>query len=395
MLVLAITLSFSKEDEMYGIIADFLQHGVRRFTGCRTVVDKISFNLLKGWRIDVAGMIDRKNIHYIIAVEAKNEISPESILQAISQAEMYQKTCNEVYIALPNDGVNNFKRNTRNEWERIINLCKVKGIGIIGVGMQWQDCKIVNEAVRIPRYNDLYEDILNQLDFETLESFEGFDECDFDYFIGRADNREDVLKKKIQFLVEEIKHHMLSKPRNFPAIDPRELVVELPPRGFRRDGCWFFVAQVERKRLASVPHFTFHVDDEGVSCMLTLQSIKTTNTFVQKLRTKRDEFLAILKELHDIDEDYKLKIWEQIPEKGKPRRPQWSWHTICSFNVGYIDQNVVKLILNKLSNIKYSIIRVLCSPIKRGKSKLYTTEVVTRCTEWIKELQDMYSFLIT
>lgn len=383
-------MSFSTEDKMYGIIEDFLQHE-RRFTGCKTVVNKISFNLLKGWRIDVAGIIKKNN--YIIAVEAKNRISPESILQAISQAEMYQKTCNEVYIALPNDEIDNLKKNNRVEWERIVDLNKVKGIGIMGVGMQWQDCKILNEAVRIPRYNDLYIDIVNQLDFETIASFDGFEERDLDYFIGQADDRAAVLKKKIQLLVEEIKYQMLSNPRDFPAIDSRQLVVELPHRGFRKDVCWFFVAQVERERLAYVPHFTFHVDDEGISGMLSLQSIKTTNMFIKKLGSERDRFLSILKQLHSINEDYKVKIWEQIPKKG--RRSQMPWRSICSFNVGYVDENVVKLILDKLSSTRFPVVRVVCPPIRRGDKRLYTNDVVTTCTGWIKELQDMYSFLIS
>jgi len=384
-------LGFSKEDKMYSVIADFIQRE-RRFVGCEAVVDKISFNLLKGWRIDVAGIIEKRN-KYIIAVEAKNEISPVSILQAISQGEMYQKTCNEVYIALPNDEIDDFRKNSRIEWERIIDLCRVKGIGIIRVGMRWQDCKILIEATRIPRYNDLYRDIANQLDFETLKTFSGFEERDFDYFIGKDDDRAVVLKKKVQLLVKEIKRHMLNKPRDFPAMDPRKLVVELPQRGFRKDICWFFVAEVEKEGLAYAPHFTFHVEEEGVSCMLSLQSIKTTNMFTEKLSTERDKFLTLLKELHAVSEDYKLKIWEQIPKKG--RRSQMPWRSMCSFNVGYVDEDVVKLIIGELSRVRYPVVRILCPPLGRNDKRLYTSDIVTRCTEWIRELQNIYAFLTT
>lgn len=384
-------LGFSKESEMYNIIAEFLKHE-HQFAGCETAQDKITFNLLKGWRIDVAGIIKKRD-NYIIAVEAKDEIYPESILQAISQAEMYQGTCNEVYVALPSDEIYDFRKENKNDWESITDLCKVKGIGIISVGMRWQDCKILNEATRMPRYNELYEDIVNQLDFETLGSFEGFEECDFDLFIGRADGREGIVKKKVELLVKKIKQRMLSMPRDFPAIDPRKLVVELPPRGFSRRGCWFFVAEVERKRLPYVPHFTFHVDNDGVSCMLTLESIEITNTFTRKLENETKRFLSILKELHKVHEEYELKIWEQIPEKGKPRRSQWGWHTICSFNVGYVNQDAATLILTRLSNVRYPIVRVLCPPIYRGNPILQKTIVVSQCTEWIKELQEIYSFL--
>ena len=382
-------LSFSREDRMYGIIADFLQHE-RRFSGCRTVVNKVYFNLLKGWRIDVAGLIEKKN-NYIIAVEAKKDISPESILQAISQGEMYQKTCNEVYIALPSDEIDNFKKENKTEWENIVDLCRVKGIGIIRVGTQWQDCRILNEAMRIPRYDNLYREIVNQLNFETLESFQGFEEHDFDYFIGIADEKAAVLKKKIQLLIEKIRHSMLSKPRDFPAIDPRKLVAELPLKGFRRDFCWFFVAEVGREKVAYVPHFTFHVDQEGVSCMLSLQTIRTTDKFVEKLRNQRDDFLDALKRLRDVSEEYKLKIWEQVPKKG--RRSQMPWRSTYSFNVGYIDEDVVELILSKLASIRYPVVRVLCPPVKRDDSRLYTNEIAEKCTDWIKELQEIYKFL--
>lgn len=383
-------LSFSNEDEMYPIIADFLHH-YHQFRGCKAVENKITFNLLKGWKIDVAGIIEDRN-NYLIAVEAKNEISASSVLQAISQAEMYQKICNEVYIALPRDEITRFKDTNRIDWERITDLCRVKGIGIMSVGDQ--ECDVIEKAMRLPRFSDLYEDIVNQINLETLESFQGFTERDFDYFIERAEGRRDVVKKKIQLLIQAIKHQILSNPRDFHAIDTKKLVAELPKRGFGRHGCWFFVAEAEKRRLPYIPHFTFHVNsEEGVSCLLTLETIRTTDKFIQKLQTEEDKFLGILERLHDKDEDYELKIWEQIPEPGKPRRSQWDWHEICSFKVGYIDQSVIHLLLKKLSNTKYPIVRLVCPPVLRGDRRLYSEEIVTVCTKWIKDLQGLYAFL--
>jgi hypothetical protein len=382
-------MSFAEESEMYDRIARFLEH---RFPGCETVVNKIRFDMLKGWKIDVAGIIHKESKH-IIAVEAKNDLSPENVLQGISQAEMYQKACNEALIALPADNIEDFKKNSRDDWERITDLCKLKGIGIISVAEQWEDCRVLHEAMRVQRYNDLYDDILNQLEYETLKSFGGFEELDFDYFIGRADQRESLVKKKIELLVKEIKSEMLANPRDFPAVDPKKLVISLPSTGFRKGGCWFFASEVEKKKLAYFPHFTFHVDNDGVSCALNLgESAKTTKTLIAKTKKDTQQFLEILRKLSKIDENYMLKIWEQIPEKGKPRRPQWSWHTICSFNAGYLDKDTFKVVLELLAKKKYPIIRILCPQVGRGDSTLYSREIVNICTTWVKELQDAYSF---
>ena len=86
-------LSFDSEEEMYSVIADFFK---RQFPQYKPVVNKITFDLLKGWKIDVAAICQEKNNH-VVSVEAKNDVSPKSILQGISQAEMYQKASNEAF----------------------------------------------------------------------------------------------------------------------------------------------------------------------------------------------------------------------------------------------------------------------------------------------------------
>jgi hypothetical protein len=283
-------MSFSKESDMYNNIAEFLKN---HFPGCKTVIDKITFDMLKGWKIDVVGIIHKRN-NYVIAIEAKNDMSSGSILQGISQAEMYQKACNESYIALPSDGISDFRKSNKDDWDRIIDLCKLKGIGILSVEMQWQDCRILCEAMKVERYLDLHEDILNQLEYETLTNFEGFEESDFDYFTGRADWRKPVLRKRIELLVEEIKREILANPRDFPAIDSRKLVVSLPSTGLRDHGCWFFAAEVEREKLAYSPHFTFNIDNSGVSCELNLGESQITNTkFIPKISSHLKDFLAL------------------------------------------------------------------------------------------------------
>ena len=61
----------------------------------------IKFNLLKGWTIDVVGIKTEDGRKEVVAVEVKNRVSPLSVMQALSQAEIYQKACTKVYIAFP------------------------------------------------------------------------------------------------------------------------------------------------------------------------------------------------------------------------------------------------------------------------------------------------------
>lgn len=122
-------MSFSKEEEMYPIIRKFLESEF----GCKAVEEKTRFTLLKGWRIDVAGIVKENGTPRIISVEAKNGIGPYTVLQGISQAEMYQKVATIVYLAFPEEKIYHFRKRNEKDWNRITNLCKSKGIGILSV----------------------------------------------------------------------------------------------------------------------------------------------------------------------------------------------------------------------------------------------------------------------
>lgn len=373
---------------MYDVIADFLR---QQFPACKTVINKITFDLLKGWKIDVAAILQNRN-NYVVSVEAKNDVSPESILQGISQAEMYQRASNEAYVALPLDDVEHFKRTKRDDWNRVVDFCKLKGVGVIGVCEGWQDCKVLLEAMRIDRFTDLRDNILNNLELETLASFEGFGETDFDYFTGRAKNRKEIVRRKIELLVEEIKHYILANPREYPEINTQKLVAELPPRGLQKDFCWFFIAETEKRKISSSIHFTFTIENSGISCILTIaQTNPRAKLFIEKLNSDTETFLGVLKEIGHANRDYVLDIHEQIPEPKK-RRPDWPWFKVLSVENSHLNKDVVKALTAKLSEVKYPVIRLISPPIEREKAVLLKGDIIKKCAEPIRIMQRAYGY---
>jgi len=86
----------------------------------------IKFDLLKGWTIDVSGIKGNE----IIAVEAKNDLGAQTILQAISQAEMYKNACTRVFIAFPQADL----KENQVILQDIQRLCQARGIGLLSVG---------------------------------------------------------------------------------------------------------------------------------------------------------------------------------------------------------------------------------------------------------------------
>lgn len=111
----------SKSEEiLYPVVAEFLKR-----KGYDVKIDSpkgsgIKFDLLKGWTIDVVGIKPVGRRKEVVAVEVKNHVTPSSVLQALSQAQMYQNACTKVYIAFPitawdkeenTDAVEEVKRN--------------------------------------------------------------------------------------------------------------------------------------------------------------------------------------------------------------------------------------------------------------------------------------------
>lgn len=86
-------LSLPTEKEMYPAIEKFL-----KAKGCdRTLIEGVSFDSVKRWIIDVAGIKGAR----IYAVEAKPKLNFDSFLTALTQVRFYKQACTHVYVCLP------------------------------------------------------------------------------------------------------------------------------------------------------------------------------------------------------------------------------------------------------------------------------------------------------
>jgi len=119
------------EESLYPVVADYFKR-----QGYDVRVDSpkgsgIRFDLLKGWTIDVVAMKPRGERKDLVAVEVKNKVSPMSVLQALSQAEIYQNACTKVYIAF---SVSEWdKEENTDAVKEVKELCQSRGIGILKI----------------------------------------------------------------------------------------------------------------------------------------------------------------------------------------------------------------------------------------------------------------------
>jgi len=379
-------MSFKKEKDMYAILASYINED-NRFKDFYAVINKIKFKLLKGWKIDVAGYnINNENI---IAIEAKKDIGPYSVMQAISQAEMYQKITNEAYVAFPESDIITLRRESIDEWNNILNICRNKGIGIISVN--YDTCRIINEALRKLNHEDIYNDVKSQLEYETLNEFNGFKYEDFHFFNGYAEERKYLLREKIELYVESIKNYILTNPNDYQSFDSRKLVVELPSRGFSHTSCWFFIAEVERINISRVPHYNIKIDGESISCCVNLETLKTTNYFKNNVNENYSSFKRIINNLHKKSDEYNIKILEAIRMKG-PYRSSWPWKHRYTINSGSIEYLSKDVFVKMLDQLKYPVIRFFAPSINANDEIINTYKVVNQICEYIRDLQTIYDF---
>jgi len=339
---------------------------------------------------DVAGIIERKDLNpEIVGVEAKNDLGPQTVLQAISQAEMYQKVCSRSYMALPSDEIDRLRKQAIEDWMQIVNLCKSKGIGILSVGDE--DCNELEKPLGIDhiQINKIYEDMIEQFDRLLTTRFKGFDDKDHEYFLGHNDGRKFLVKRKIELLLQEVKSTMLARCTALPYIDPRKLQVEIG--SFSGYHCWCYISQESRKSLPYHTHFTLNIDKSGLDLVLNME----TKTPVIKFRDRiSKEPNVFIKAIDDLSEEVELMVWEQIPQKGKPYRYQWIWWKICAFPKLYIDKKVVDFIIDKLNSLPYTIVRFGYSPqlYDWTNPEMNSEELVSGIFSIIEEFQEIYNF---
>lgn len=283
-------MKFKKEEDMYDVIGKYFEQN-----DYLIIIDKprgsgIKFDVLKGWRIDVAGFKKDNNTTEVIAVEVKNNLGAQSVLQAISQAEMYKRGCNKVYVAFPKDDFDS--KNNKDVVAEIYELCSTKGIGILKVG---KSCKeVVSAATSYPKI-DTYTSIINQ--FQS-DKFQGFDVEDFARsYLDDAD----LVRYKFILLKEEMERRL--KPK-------RLILTHEPTLDSWRFS--FVDNSLKDKRYFDVPHFSIVWWDYGVMCELFLRSSTYLNALKVKVKNDDSQFYKILKQLKKSRYSYEIKIKERV-----------------------------------------------------------------------------------
>jgi len=373
-----------KEVELYPIVKRFLNS---RF-GCVSVEDKVVFNLLKNWKIDVVGMVRENSEVGIIAVEVKRTIRPDTFLQAVSQAEMYQKVSKLAYIAFPESEILEYRRSFPEDWEKMINIAKAKGIGVLSIGAK--NCTVVEEAIEFPQNLEVYKDIIYQIEEYTTDTFSSFTHEDFDYFLRKEEKRKNLVKRKIALFLRKLKSKILNNCADFPSIDPKKLHVEMG--NFYPDGCWCYISQEPKSILSQHPHFTIGIDGQGISLCINMESDRAVARFLRKAKSDQNALLEILQNLN---EEYFLKIFERVPPPESPKAPHfmWDWIPVYVLYAPYIDKHALALVIRKLENLQHSVVRLYCANYNRDSEIIYSPQLIGEIFELLKESQTFYSWI--
>jgi hypothetical protein len=374
-----------REQSLYPIVKKFLDGTF----DCVSVQDKVVFNLLKNWKIDVVGAVKTDTGTDIIAVEVKPYIRPDTFLQAVSQAEMYQKVSKRAYIAFPEKEILQYEKDYPEDWWKMVNIAKAKGIGILSIGRK--NCTIIEEAIELPQNPEVYKDIVNQIEEYTTNTFSGFSHEDFDYFLGREKSRRNIVKRKIALFLKELKIEILNNCNAFPSIDPKKLQVEIGK--FQSDYCWCYVSQEKSKFiLAQNVHFTISIDGRGISLCVNMESDKAVSQFLKKAESDKNTLLKILKNLN---ENYFLKIFERVPPPESPKTPHfnWNWNPVLELSAPYIDDELLINTLSKLKSLQHGVVRLYSLYYDRNDPIIYSPRLVKEILNLLKESHDFYSWV--
>ncbi|MEM3616800.1 MAG: hypothetical protein QXZ02_06500 [Candidatus Bathyarchaeia archaeon] len=374
-----------KEQSLYPIVKKFLDSHF----GCNSVQDKVVFNLLKNWKIDVVGAVKSDSEYAIIAVEVKPFIRPDTFLQAISQAEMYQKVSKRAYIAFPEKEILEYEKDYPEDWQKMLNIAKAKGIGVLSIGSK--TCTIKEEATEFPQNPEVYKDIINQIEEYTLHTFTGFNHEDYDYFLGREKGRRNIVKRKIALFLKELKSKMLNNCGDFPSIDPKKLQVEIG--NLQLNYCWCYISQEKTKRLlAQNAHFTIGINGRGISICVNMESDKAVSQFVKKAKSDQN---ALLKILQKLNEGCFLKIFERVPPPESPKAPhfRWEWIPVYEFYAPYIDKETLMVAIKRIESLQHGVVRLYCAEYTRDQEIIYSEDLIDEIFQLIKESQSFYSWV--
>jgi len=327
------------EYNLYPVVAEFLR---RKGFAVRIDYPKgtgIKFNLLKGWTVDVVGIKTEDGRKEVVAVEVKNRVSPANVMQALSQAEIYQKACTKVYIAFPASEWD--KEENTEAVKEVMELCQARGIGILKVrslGLR-QPCIEILSPITSLRL-DIYKGIIEQFD-KKINKFNGFNIEDFQRTLEDDSKYHRIVRKKLKFLVDDLFEMLPSRLRR-----------RLKYYDIGRSGFWAYLSEEPNK--VQCAHFNLTISGEDLRIGVITEGKKPVAKLLKNIENRKREFLKILKSVRGST----LGIWKRIPT-GVPR--EFEFEDICTFESQYMDELAVDFILKKSKLLELVAIRLYFS----------------------------------
>ena len=282
-------MKFIREEDMYPTIGKYFEDQDYKVIIDSPIGTGIKFDLLKGWTIDVSGVKGNE----IVAVEAKNNLGAQTILQAISQAEMYKSACTRVFIAFPQTDL----KENQDILKDIQRLCQARGIGLLSVGKICEE--IVPAAISAMRVG-IFREIVDQFTLKTYE-FEGFKEEDFVKYY--SDLEGDVVWHKFQLLTTDVERRLAKKG------------LVLTHRADRSRWWNSFSRKLPKnKRYYQVPHFTlsFWGYEAGIMLELIVREGLYLNNLRRKIRKDPSVFNEIMKKIKNSKFTYEIELMKRI-----------------------------------------------------------------------------------
>jgi hypothetical protein len=186
-------------------------------------------------------------------------------------------------------------------------ICKKRGIGILkvkGKGLTRPCEEVLRPAPSVKI--DLLDSIIQEIRI-NIESFEGFDTDDFSYFLDNIDWKRERIRRKFTKLIETIDKLRLTKTSFL-----KDHKIRMQTLGKRYAGLNIFRGTKHTK----VSHYSIGIGSDFFSIFIQIPSSKLVGNFLGKLRSNKQGFLSLIKQIHDCD----IELYSRT-SMAKHRRP--------------------------------------------------------------------------
>jgi hypothetical protein len=307
-----------KEIEMYDTIKRHFEQQNYRVVADKPPDSGIYLKSLKGWRIDVVA-VKKEQQPEVIAVEVKSNIGMNSVLDALSKAEMYRNVCTKAYVAFPREALEQDKLMEH----QIRQECERRGIGILQVGAQ---CTEILGAHAPPLRVEMQRELIDEIARKS-RTFEGFEEQDFVRFCSRFRKDREITWRRFNLLGQAVETRLRRKSL-FLAHQPT------------REKWWFSFSRPSKARYYEVPHFSvvFWHDGQGIMTELIIRG-RAYTALRASLESNPGLFRKNLSRLRNLPYECEAKVMSRTPVATRQKyktRPKWEFMA----NNKHLDENV-------------------------------------------------------